>query len=354
MGQLPEPISKQDKLLHNIADGTPNIDNIEPVSREDYYLKEIAINGVPLKDIPLTVDKGGTGATTDSGARTNLSVYSKSETDTLLSAKANTSDLSTVATSGSYTDLLNKPTIPTNVSDLTNDSGYITNSVNNLMYYYTKTETDSAIATANQKTGTWTPILVNYTDDMHPNVVVDPTYTVDYSNAHYLKMGKLVHISFRIKVIVTDIGTGYACVAGLPFNPDQSMLGQSFCIAENSAVTETQGVVYDGVVGQLYPDIYLETYNERHMPAISLRTDNGIQAKTFKVGTNWISYSGCYVCDDAYVPSPEALITVEHGGTGATTVSSARTNLDVYSKSETDSAISTAINNITNADGVSY
>ena len=219
---------------------------------------------------------------------------------------------------------------------------------------YTKAEVDSAIATANQKAGTWTPILVNYTDDMHPNVVVDPTYTVDYSNAHYLKMGKLVHISFRIKVIITDIGTGYACVAGLPFNPDQSMLGQSFCIAENSAVTETQGVVYDGVVGQLYPDIYLETYNERHMPAISLRTDNGIQAKTFKVGTNWISYSGCYVCDDAYVPSPEALITVEHGGTGATTVSSARTNLDVYSKSETDSAIATAINNITDADEVSY
>lgn len=39
--------------------------------------------------------------------------YTKSETDTLLSAKANTSALSTVATSGSYTDLTNKPTIPT-------------------------------------------------------------------------------------------------------------------------------------------------------------------------------------------------------------------------------------------------
>ena len=55
---------------------------------------------------------------------------------------------------------------------------------------YTKAEVDSAIATANQKAGTWTPILVNYTDDMHPNVVVDPTYTVDYSNAHYLKTYK--------------------------------------------------------------------------------------------------------------------------------------------------------------------
>lgn len=38
-----------------------------------------------------------------------------------------TSDLSTVATSGSYEDLSNKPTIPTKTSDLTNNSGFITN-----------------------------------------------------------------------------------------------------------------------------------------------------------------------------------------------------------------------------------
>lgn len=36
------------------------------------------------------------------------------------------SGLSTVATSGDYNDLSNKPTIPTATSDLTNDSGYIT------------------------------------------------------------------------------------------------------------------------------------------------------------------------------------------------------------------------------------
>ena len=33
---------------------------------------------------------------------------------------------STVATSGSYTDLLNKPTIPTNNNQLANGAGYIT------------------------------------------------------------------------------------------------------------------------------------------------------------------------------------------------------------------------------------
>ena len=42
----------------------------------------------------------------------SLNVYSKEQTDVLLSGKANTTDLATVATTGSYNDLSNKPTIP--------------------------------------------------------------------------------------------------------------------------------------------------------------------------------------------------------------------------------------------------
>lgn len=57
--------------------------------------------------------------------------YTKSETD----AKIN--NLSTVAKTGSYNDLLNKPI---NLSEFTNDTGFITNSVNNLLNYYTKEE----------------------------------------------------------------------------------------------------------------------------------------------------------------------------------------------------------------------
>lgn len=52
--------------------------------------------------------------------------YTSAQVDTLLAAKANSSDLAPVATSGSYSDLENKPSIPTKTSDLTNDSGYIT------------------------------------------------------------------------------------------------------------------------------------------------------------------------------------------------------------------------------------
>ena len=55
--------------------------------------------------------------------------YTEDEVDGLLGAKVNTADLADVAISGSYNDLEDKPTIPTvptNVSAFTNDSGYLT------------------------------------------------------------------------------------------------------------------------------------------------------------------------------------------------------------------------------------
>ena len=45
MSKLPEPISRKDTLLHNIADGTPDITDLIPISREEVYLKYIAENG---------------------------------------------------------------------------------------------------------------------------------------------------------------------------------------------------------------------------------------------------------------------------------------------------------------------
>lgn len=54
------------------------------------------------------------------------STWSSEKIDDELELKADAADLATVATSGSYNDLTNKPTIPTKTSDLTNDSGFIT------------------------------------------------------------------------------------------------------------------------------------------------------------------------------------------------------------------------------------
>jgi len=51
-------------------------------------------------------------------------------------------NLANVATSGSYYDLLDAPT---KLSEFNNDSGFITNSVNNLTNYYNKTETNNLL-----------------------------------------------------------------------------------------------------------------------------------------------------------------------------------------------------------------
>lgn len=57
---------------------------------------------------------------------------------TALNLKANNSDLATVAKSGSYNDLIDKPTIPTKTSDLDNNSGFIDST--GLSSYVLKTE----------------------------------------------------------------------------------------------------------------------------------------------------------------------------------------------------------------------
>ena len=58
-----------------------------------------------------------------------------------LDSKANTADLAAVATSNDYEDLDNLPAVPEKTSDLNNDSGFIDNTVANLVNYYTKQQT---------------------------------------------------------------------------------------------------------------------------------------------------------------------------------------------------------------------
>lgn len=83
-----------------IANLTQQIADIVPeVIGDDYYNKTqtdaLLANKADISDLP---------------DMTNY--YDKSQVDTALAAKANTADLATVATSGDYDDLINKPTIP--------------------------------------------------------------------------------------------------------------------------------------------------------------------------------------------------------------------------------------------------
>ena len=123
-----------------------------------------------------------------------------------------TSNLSTVATSGSYNDLSNKPTIPTKTSDLNNDSGFITNSVNDLTNYTLTSVINSnfdKVLKKNDASLLADATIVNITP------LAGSNYS-SYSNSFYYKIGTRVHIHLGLKGLtantlqqVFDIPVGY-------------------------------------------------------------------------------------------------------------------------------------------------
>ena len=83
------------------------------------------------------------------------------------STYATISSLSTVATSGSYNDLLNKPTIPTTTNELTNNSGFITNSVNNLTNYTLTSSLSDVALSGNYEDLSNTPSIPTKVSDLN-------------------------------------------------------------------------------------------------------------------------------------------------------------------------------------------
>ena len=63
-----------------------------------------------------------------------------------LTAYVLASSLATVATTGSYSDLIDKPTIPSAVSQLVNDSQFVTADTTGLLHYYQSGDIDSFLA----------------------------------------------------------------------------------------------------------------------------------------------------------------------------------------------------------------
>lgn len=130
-------------------------ENIDDIKQD----KLTAGAGISITGNTISATGGGTADAVDWGNITG-SMSNQTDLTTALNAKANSADLATVATSGSYNDLTNKPTIPTvnnatltiqkngttvktftanansnvtanitvptKTSDLTNDSGYLT------------------------------------------------------------------------------------------------------------------------------------------------------------------------------------------------------------------------------------
>ena len=91
------------------------------------------LSGTKIADFAIGDQEGSLYAPTqqteiNDSVKSDHLTWSSDKIDNELGSKANTADLATVATTGSYTDLSNTPIIPTKVSELQNDSGYVASS----------------------------------------------------------------------------------------------------------------------------------------------------------------------------------------------------------------------------------
>lgn len=144
-------------LLNNKADKTEIPTKVSELENDKGYISEIPVasatqlGGIKVGDnLVITEDGvlssiGGSTGTSDYNALSNKPALN---TDNSVALEVNaqeeisgTVSLHKVSKTGNYNDLLNKPNIPSKTSDLTNDSGYITNTVDNLTNYYKKAET---------------------------------------------------------------------------------------------------------------------------------------------------------------------------------------------------------------------
>jgi len=106
-------------VIYIVPSSDPNAGNIKN--------ELINLDGTPNGwEIIGSTDINLSGYITETDLNNALADYTTTSTlNTLLAAYVQSSNLATVATSGDYNDLSNKPSIPTKVSDLDNDSEFI-------------------------------------------------------------------------------------------------------------------------------------------------------------------------------------------------------------------------------------
>lgn len=122
--------------------------------------------------------------------------------------------------------------------------------------------------------GTWTPKL-GVTDGSG----TAPTVTYTKRPGRYIRLGRLVFISFQIQASVTAAGTGYATVDGLPYAyPGNASVPNAIPLSENGGgFAATPNIAY----------VYRGTY-------IRIQSETGTNAVRFATGTMYLSGSGFY------------------------------------------------------------
>ena len=154
------------QIYVNSINGTSAADALLPAVSSTDNGKILKVDNGAWTAATLTIPTKVSDLTNDSGFLT-------SHQD--ISGKANSADLATVATSGSYSDLSNKPTIPTKVSDLTNDSGFVTTDTTYSVFVGSGSSAAAGLVPAPGSTAGTSKFL---REDGSWEVPVDTTYSV--------------------------------------------------------------------------------------------------------------------------------------------------------------------------------
>lgn len=114
---LKDRVKAVEDAIKDIVVATPN-DGKLTIKRNDTIVGDFTANQATDEDINIAVPENTSDLNNDSDFITSSDLpdmnnyYDKTETDNLLSDKADISSLATVATTGDYDDLINTPTIP--------------------------------------------------------------------------------------------------------------------------------------------------------------------------------------------------------------------------------------------------
>ena len=215
-------------------------------------------NKIPTKTSDITNDSGY--ITKDVG---NLTNYSTTNTvnqaiNNAVSSKVDISSISTVATSGDYKDLKNKPIIPSKTSELTNNSNYITSSA-------VDAKISSAIASVYRVKGT----VSNYSSLPKSNVTIGDVYNL------------------------SDTGANYVCTATSPITWDKLSetvdLSSYSTTAENDAKYQLKGNYITSIPAEYVTDTELEAKGYATATSVEAALATKLDSSAYKAATSTTS-----------------------------------------------------------------
>lgn len=155
--------------------------------------------------------------------------------------------------------------------------------------YYNKNSINSLLANKADKvtieTGHPSIILTNRSDG---GSATNPTYTTTYRYGHYKRIDNICFITFAIRAEITNAGTGYATLGGLPYTAMDDVGDQAL------AVQDISGALIDPEDGTSTLKQGVQAVVIDDTKRVNLNHKNGMMSFYWGVGTVYVCCTGFY------------------------------------------------------------